>query len=115
MYRHNITLNISADSIKSFEISQSGVTVSSNSYNITCSLTIYNFKNTAFTNLADIVHALNPDGNNVDLGEIVILENGFTMGSQISVGTNSFTLHNLFGAIASVHSDKIVEVNSDNY
>lgn len=115
MYRHNINLNISTNSTKSIKVSQSGVTVSSEPYNGTHSLTIYNFKNTAFTNVADIVHALNPNGDNADLGTIHILENGFAVGYRISVSTNSFTLYILLGASVSVLSDDIVEVNSDNY
>lgn len=115
MYRHNITLNISAESAKTFTVSQSGFTVSSRPYKNTASLTIYNFKNTAFTKVADIVHALNPNGNNVDLTTIIVTENGIVSGYDMTVGPNDVTAYSLLGASASVHSDNIVEVNSDNY
>ena len=115
MYRHNITLNISADSAKFYEVSQSGVTVKSKPYISTYSLTIYNFKNTAFTNVADIVHALNSNGDNANLGTFSILENGFAIGYMMTISTNDFTVYTLLGANVSVHSDDIVEINSDNY
>lgn len=115
IYRHCITLNISAESAKLFKVSQSGVNVSTKSDTSTYTLTIYNFKNTAFTDVADIVHALAPGEAGANLGTISILENGFVLGYRMDISTDSFIVYSLLGANASIGSDNIVEVNSDNY